>query len=140
MGRVIDPKSAGKQRTQLIRAAALATRLLQSKSAMDAEARDLAAFISFTLAAIFSSVEPSVHAWEKRGYWVKADQFRLEWQWTGNLGIEMAEALQSDDWIAVKNNVERVQKKLGNVKISARHRMGTPWVGTWDILQKKQSD
>ena len=138
MGRVIDPNSAGKQRTQLIRVAALATRLLLSKPTMEAEARDLAAFISFTLAAIFSTVEPTVLAWEKRGYWVKADQFRLEWQWTDNLGIEMAKALQSDDWKAVKNNAERVQKKLGNVKISVRHRMGTPWIGAWNMLQKKQ--
>jgi hypothetical protein len=137
---VINPNRAGTQRTQFIRVAALATRLLLSKSELDDEARDLAAFISFTLAAIFSTVEPTVQAWEKRDYWVKADQFRLEWQWTDNLGREIAEALRMDDWKAVRNTAERVQKKLGNVKISVRHRMGTPWVGAWDTLQKKQPD
>ena len=46
--------------------------------------RDLAAFIAISLEKIFETVETSVVAWEKKGYWVKADRFRLEWEWSKN--------------------------------------------------------
>ena len=41
------------------------------------------------LEAIDESIEQSVAAWEKRGYWLKADRFRQEWRWAGDLGRRM---------------------------------------------------
>ena len=29
------------------------------------------------------STERTAEAWERRGYWLKADQFRREWGWAG---------------------------------------------------------
>ena len=135
MGRVVSPNSAGKQRTQLVRITAIAISELLVKSTLDLEARDLAAFISFTLEAINSSIEPTIQAWEKRGYWVKADRFRYEWGWTDLLGKEMSRALFSDDWVEINSIAGKVQKRLAGEKISAIHRQGTPWVGAWDKLQ-----
>ncbi len=37
------------------------------------------------LEEINSNIDKSVEAWEKRGYWVKADKFRLDWEWSGKL-------------------------------------------------------
>ena len=129
MGRVINPDSAGKQRTQLVKATALAGRELIHKTQLDDEFLDLAAFMIIALNTIFDSIDPSVQAWEKRGYWVKADQFRMEWTWTQKLSKEMYDNWQAKDWPSVVQAAVKVLQKLDDVKISPHHRMGKPWEG-----------
>ena len=129
LGRVINPESAGKQRTQIVKATALAGRELIHKSQFDDEFLDLAAFMIIALEAISDSIDPSVQAWEKRGYWVKADQFRMEWSWAQKLSREMYNYWLAKDWSSVVQTAVKVLQKLGDIKISAHHRMGTPWDG-----------
>ena len=129
LGRVINPDSAGKQRTQFVKATALAGRELIHKTQLDDEFLDLAAFLIMALEAIFDSIDPSVQAWEKRGYWVKADQFRMEWSWTQKLSKEMYTYWLAKDWPSVVQVAVKVLQKLGDVKISEHHRMGKPWDG-----------
>jgi hypothetical protein len=129
LGRVINPESAGKQRTQMVKATALAGRELIHKTQLDDEFLDLAAFMIMALNAIFESIDPSVEAWEKRGYGVKADQFRMEWSWTQKLSKEMYSHWQAEDWPSVVQTAVKVLQKLGDIKISPQHRMGKPWLG-----------
>ena len=137
MGRVINPDSAGKQRTQMVKATVLAGRELIRKSQPDNEFLDLAAFMIMALEAIFDTIDPSVQAWEKRGYWVKADQFRMEWSWTQSLSKDMYRFLLVKDWASLVQTSVKVLQKLGNVKISEHHRMGTPWDGARLRLDNK---
>lgn len=139
VARVINTDSAGKQRTQLVRATALALRELvrsSRKPEPDEEVRDLAAFISLSLQAISATIDPSVEAWEKRGYWVKADHFRMEWAWTTKLSRTIREGLLAEDWQTVMLTGAQISERLGNLKISEHHRMGKPWVGAWARLQE----
>jgi hypothetical protein len=129
LGRVINPESAGKQRTQMVKATALAGRELIHKTALDDEFKDLTAFMILAMQAIYDTIDPSVLAWEKRGYWVKADQFRMEWSWTQKLSQEMHKFWLAGDWPSVVQTAVKVLQKLGDVKISAHHRMGKPWEG-----------
>ena len=135
MSRVINPNSAGKERTRMTRAIALAVREMAKKKAVDSEARDLAAFISLALDAVAETIEPSVAAWEKRNYWVKADKFRMEWRWADKLAKEMRKAVLNDDWATVTQVAMQVAMKLQKIKISDKHRMGRPWQGSWGKLQ-----
>lgn len=139
MGRVINPESAGKERTQLTRAIVLAVRELIQKSDVDQGTRDLAAFIALALAAVSATIDVSVAAWEKRDYWLKADRFRMEWAWSERLGGEMRKALLSEDWPGVAMTTAQVMQKLKDVQIPKRHNLGTPWVGAWERLQTQQS-
>lgn len=139
MSRVINTEGSGKQRNQLLRATALALRELADPTHSIALRRDLAAFIALTLEAIAGTIDPSVQAWEKRGYWVKADQFRLEWAWAEKEGLAMRRALLADDWSAVALVAARVAARLGRLTVSPRHRMGTPWIGAWARLQSISS-
>ncbi len=135
MSRVINPNSAGKERTRMTRAIALAVREMAKKKAVDSEARDLAAFISLALDAVAETIEPSVAAWEKRNYWVKADKFRMEWRWAKKYAEEMRKAVLNDDWATVTQVAMQVAMKLQKIKISDKHRMGRPWQGSWGKLQ-----
>ena len=139
MSRIINPNSAGKERTRLTRAVALAVRELAktdpTKNAGQLnEARDLAAFIALALEIVSETIEVSVVAWEKRNYWVKADKFRMDWRWAGKLSTEMKEAALNEDWASVAPVAMQVAMKLQKIKISDKHRMGRPWQGSWGKL------
>lgn len=136
MSRVYNPDSAGKERNKLVRSVVLALRELMKQQQADGTTRDLAAFISMALTEINSTIETSVEAWEKRGYWVKADKFRLEWEWTGKLGKIIGEALVHDDWGTIALKSAEIAQKLGKVTIPEHHRLGTPWVGAWKQFNK----
>ena len=135
MSRVINPNAAGKQRTRLTKAIVAAIRELMQQSEVNARSRDLAAFIALSLEEIARGVDVSASAWEKRGYWVKADRFRMEWEWAGQTAASLREALLRDDWAQVAALTARVAEKLSHVKVSPRHRMGQPWLGAWEELR-----
>jgi hypothetical protein len=137
LGRVINPDGVGKERTRLTRAIVLAIRELMKQTEPTNQTRDLAAFISLALAAVDETIDVSVTAWEKRGYWLKADRFRLEWDWAKILGEKMRQALLAEDWAQVAASAVRVAEKLQSVKVPHRHRLGTPWVGAWDKLKQQ---
>ena len=93
MSRIINPDGAGKERTRLTKEVVLAIRELMRQTQPDEHSRDLAAFIILALEQINSTVETSVVAWEKRGYWVKADRYRMDWIWADQLGSALRRSL-----------------------------------------------
>jgi hypothetical protein len=135
MSRVYNPDSAGKERNTLTRGVVLALRELMKQQGTDDLTKDLAAFVVLSLDEISQTIEASVGAWEKRGYWVKADKFRLEWEWAGQYAKTMRDALLKDDWATVAMTSAKVAQKLGKVTVPERHRLGTPWVGAWKKLK-----
>lgn len=136
MGRVIKIEGPGKDRKRLTRAVVLALRELMQQSQPDDETRNLAAFIGLALQAVYETIDETVTPWEKRGYWLKADRFRLEWEWTGRIGEAMGTAVLAENWAEVAGLAGQVAGKLDDVKLPKRHRMGTPWEGAWEELQK----
>lgn len=138
MSRVINPDSVGKQRNKLIRMTALAVRELLRQPEPNAESRDMAIFIVLSLDTVADTIDPSVEAWEKRGYWVKADRFRMEWTWAKKRADEIREALFVEDWGAVAMCAVQIaqQPQIAGVMISPKHRMGKPWVGAWQRFKE----
>jgi aldehyde:ferredoxin oxidoreductase len=135
LGRLINPETAGKKRNQLTRAIVLALRELMGQPEPNATTRDIAAFIALALEAIAETIDSSVIAWEKRGYWVKADRFRMEWAWADPLSKSMRQAVTGEDWSGVARISAQVAQKLKGVNLPQRHRLGTPWEGAWLRLQ-----
>ena len=135
MSRVINPDGAGKERTRLCKSVVLALRELVRQTDADQNSKDLVAYISLALIDIFGTVESSVGAWEKKGYWVKADRFRMEWAWSETLSLAMKQAVLSGDWAGVAHSAAQVAEKLGGTKVPVRHKLGTPWTGAWDRLK-----
>ena len=136
MSRIINSDSAGKERTRLTKAIVLAVRELAQQTGPGAESRDLAAFISIALSMVAETIDVSVAAWEKRGYWVKADRFRMDWMWSVHYAEKMRRALQTDDWGTVAEVAALSAQKLNRITIPAGNRLGKPWVGAWEELKK----
>jgi hypothetical protein len=138
LGRVINPESAGKERTQLMRAVVLALRELIRQQRPDLATKDLAAFLALALENIYVTVDQSVAAWEKRDYWLKADRYRMEWDWSRQLGSEMRNAVIGEDWLAIAKTAAALTNRVSTVKVPQRHNMGTPWIGAYQkLIQSK---
>lgn len=137
LSRIVKPENAGKDRTNLTKGVVLAIRELSRQTQTDDSSRDLAAFIALALIAIGETIDESVAAWEKRGYWVKAERFRMEWDWAGRFGREMRQAVLKDDWGQVAALVVQIAGKLNKVEVSPNHRMGKPWLNAFATLQRQ---
>jgi hypothetical protein len=134
LSRVINPESAGKDRTRLTKAIVLAVRELAKQKEVTEEAKDLAAFISLALKTISEGIDVSVAAWEKRDYWIKADRFRMDWAWTGQYADKIKVAIFTDDWGTIAMTIPQIAQKLGKIAVSENHRLGKPWVGAFKQL------
>jgi len=134
LSRVIKLESAGKDRLQLTRSVVRAIQELMKQTEISDKTRDLTAFIAIALQAIAGTIDTSVEAWEKRGYWLKADRFRLEWEWAGRLGAKMMEATKKEDWGTVAITAANITEKLKSVEIPKRPPRTEPWEGAWAKL------
>jgi len=138
LSRVINPESAGKDRTRLTKAIVLAIRELAKQNDVTDEAKDLAAFIALALKTISEGIDVSVAAWEKRDYWVKADKFRMEWMWSGQYADKMKVAIFTNDWATIAMTMPQIANKFNKIVVSDNHRLGKPWVGAYKQLTTRQ--
>ncbi len=136
MGRVINLENSGKERNKLTKSIVKAIRELMNQQKTDLLTHDLAAYIAISLENINQTVDVSVTAWEKRGYWLKADKFRLDWEWTEQYGKQMREAVLSEDWATIANLSAKIALKLSKIQIAPKNRIGEPWVGSWDKIRE----
>ena len=136
MSRLIKTDTAGKDRTRLSKSIVLAVRELAKQKDVTNEAKDLAAFLVLALQTISDGIDESVAAWEKRGYWVKADRFRMEWMWTGQIAEKMKVALFTNDWGTIATLMPQIAMKLNKIQIAENHRLGKPWVDAYEKMIK----
>jgi hypothetical protein len=137
MSRVINPDSTGKQRTQLSKAIVLAVRELARQKDITDQTRDLAAFIALALQIISDGIDVSVTAWEKRDYWIKADKFRMEWAWAGQIAEKMRASVLSEDWATIAMLSAQIAQRLAKIQVSENHRLGKPWIGAYKEINPK---
>ena len=135
MSKIYSPDSAGKERTRLSKTIVLALRELMKQSEPDDLTKDITAYVILALEKIAQDIDISVEAWEKRGYWVKADRFRLDWEWAGSSAARLRLALASEDWGTIALTAAQIAQKLSKIVVPQRHRLGTPWVGAAKLLR-----
>ncbi|MCJ7626033.1 MAG: hypothetical protein MUO76_21280 [Anaerolineaceae bacterium] len=139
MSRIINPETGRKERDRLCKFIVKALRELKHKQEIDRESLDLIAFLIFALEQIYKTIDQSVGAWEKRGYWLKADRYRRDWEWTIGTSKNLENALNSEDWMGVAQISVLIAQKLNHIKLAPGNRLGTPWVGVWEKYKSKAS-
>ncbi len=99
----------------------------------------MVAFLILSLHQIAALVDATASAWEKRDYWLKADQFRREWDWVLPAAQALEIALAAEDWEAIRNTVaQRLVPHLAQVTLPKRPRWGKqPWRGAWQAWQAR---
>ena len=132
---IIKSSTPGKERVHLSKAIIIAIRAFMRQKDPNNETRDILAFIILALREITSGIDQSVIAWEKRDYWIKADKYRMEWRWTGEIAQSLDEAFNESDWSKITQLLMEIMTKFSDIKVSDRHRMGEPWHGAFQEYQ-----
>ncbi len=134
MSRIINPEGVGKERTNISRSVLFVIQELMRQTEINKRTRDLAAYIVLALQEIDATIETSVSAWEKRGYWLKADRFRMDWEWTNFLGQKLKTAILADRWDEAAGITAKIAAKLSGVKVLKRGYKTEFWQGSWEKL------
>ncbi len=131
MSRVVRTESATRTRERMMQTVALALRGLVNAELSQEQLRDRLAFTSLALDEIASSANDTCLAWEKRGYWVKADRFRAEWGWMEQPRRDLRAALTAGDLAGATGHTAELLVKLAGVHIPTRLQTTQPWEGAW---------
>ncbi len=133
MSRVINPENAGRNRTRLLQWIALACAQVMKQRSLDTRSDELA-FIAAALEEIAAGVEVTTTAWEKRDYWLKADQFRRQWEWTGRSAQRLRAAIERGDASDAIPALTDLAPRLAGVTLPKRLPKELPWKGAHEKL------
>ena len=122
------------QRHSLRRAIAEVLRRMSAKQALDVEAKDMAAFIVFSLREIAASIDKSASAWEKRDYYLKADAFRREWAWVEPTANRLHAMLREERWADLPMEMAQLTPQFADVRVTQLTRPATLWQGCYKRL------
>jgi hypothetical protein len=134
MGRIVQTDSTGAERARLRRTIAEALRCLMGKHDLDDEARDLAALIVFSLREIGAGVERSATVWDKRHYYIKADQLRREWEWADRAAERMTVLIAGGDWARLPVVLATLAPRFADVHVARITRSEKLWTGAYRRL------
>ena len=112
MSRVINSDSPGQNRNRLLKLLSSTIAVMNQSNFAANELNDAIAFIVLSLMEIEKTIAQTTAPWEKREYWVKADQFRSEWKWVGEIKASL---------IPIKN-----RKRLGKNAAGNRYSRNKP--------------
>jgi len=137
MTRVINTASPGKIRSQSRRTIAELLRHLMTKRGLDEESKDMASAIVLALRAIAGTIETTTEAWEKRNYFVKADRFRLEWEWAGQAAERLESVIRQDAWEQMPSELAALLPRFADVKIVKMTRKPEAWRSSYALLMQE---
>lgn len=139
MARVINTNSPGKRRNAHMRTVAEILRRLGQKTAIDDSSKDMVAAIIFSLRAIEATVEESTVAWEKRGYWKKADDFQNKWWWCSLASNSLENLARSDNWEGMPEAMVKLFPHFSDIKINRLTRDPNDWRGMYSKLMREKT-
>lgn len=138
MSRVINTDSTGKQRNQLMRTVAELLRRLSMKQTIDEEVKDMVAMLVFCFREIDEGIDQSAAAWEKRDYWVKAEEFRQRWSWASDMADQLKAMIYSDDWQLMPQMMIKLLPRVADIKITKLTRNDSIWQGAYERLIREK--
>lgn len=138
MGRVINTDSTGKKRNQNMRLAAELLRRLSQKTTLDEEAKNMVAALVFSFREIDEGIEQSAQVWEKRDYWMKAEEFRQRWRWAGAAADELQAIIFNDHWHLLPPMILKLLPLFKDIKITKLTRKESEWAGSYDRLMREK--
>ena len=137
MARVINTNSPGKRRNAHMRTIAEILRRLSQQQEINQESKDMVAMLVFCLREIEITVEESMRAWEKRGYWKKSDEFQQKWWWASLLSRSIEDLLREESWEKLPETMMKLYAHVSDLKINRLTRDPSTWQGACRKLLNK---
>jgi hypothetical protein len=129
MSRVINIDNPSKRRNANQRTIAELLRRLSEKNSLDEDVKDMASMIVFCLSDISEGVEQTVTAWEKRDYWMKAERFLRQWQWTGEVAANLDDVIRNKAWDLLPELLAELFPRYSDIQIKKMTRKPEVWKG-----------
>jgi hypothetical protein len=135
LGRVINTNNPGKRRDAAMRTIAeILRRLGQTGGEINDDVRDMVAMIVLSLREVDETIVETIEAWEKRGYWQKADKFQTEWMWAEAAANRLKKILKEDNWAALPEAMLKMLPKVAHIEINKMMRDPQEWDGAYERL------
>lgn len=134
MSRVINIDSPSKRRNKNRRTIAELLRRLGQKSTVDDETKDMTATIVFSLKDISTGVEQTALAWEKRDYWMKAERFIRQWEWTVESAANIEDVIRNNAWDLLPELLADLFPRFADIQIKSMTRKADTWQGAYSKL------
>ncbi|MBZ0291990.1 MAG: hypothetical protein K8L99_05410 [Anaerolineae bacterium] len=138
MSRVINTDSTGKKRNQNMRTGAEILRRLSQKQAVDEDVKNMAAKLVYCMREIDEGIEQSAAVWEKRDYWMKAEEFRQRWRWAGETADELQALIFADDWPSLPQMLVKLLPRFNDIKVNKFTRKESEWAGAYNQLIREK--
>ena len=139
MGRVINTNNPGKRRNAYMRTVAEILRRLSQKKEIDSDTKDMVAMLVYCLRGIDGTVEESITAWEKRGYWKKADDFQQKWWWASLTATSLDKLVKTGNWDNMPEVMMKLFPHVTDIKINKMTRDPKDWEGAYQKLMEEKS-
>ena len=141
MGRIIATgDTAAKRRRAHIRSCAEVIRLLATREGFDDEAKDMAAFLVFSLRGIYATIDESARAWDDRNYWKKSEALRQKWRWSVLASDELEELVVTGKWQLIPPKLIELIPNFADVNIQSITRGPDWWVGARTALVNQRKE
>ncbi|MGH2535990.1 MAG: hypothetical protein ACRDHL_01185 [Candidatus Promineifilaceae bacterium] len=131
MSRIINSNNAAKVRNQNLGTVAGLLRAIAARPAMDEDARDMAAAAVYLLREVYATADQTAQAWEKRGYWMKADRFLREWEWAEEAAANFEDILRNQAWDVLPRLLAEIGAQLGGVQPKKQSQPNGQWRGAY---------
>ncbi len=134
MSRIVNLNSPAKVRSQNLRSIAEVLRHLADKTSFDAESKDMAASLVYFLHEINASTEQTAEAWEKRGYWMKAERFLRNWAWSIEMAANLEDVIRNDAWDLLPDLLGQLLTYTADIQVKNMTRSKDTWQGAYERL------
>lgn len=131
MARVINTNSPGKRRNAHMRTIAEILRHLSQQREVNQQTKDMVAMIVFCLRGVDATVEESIRAWEKRGYWKKADDFQQKWWWSSLMADAIEKLLRDGNWDQIPEIMIKLYPHFADIQVNRMTRDPADWDGAY---------
>ena len=138
MSRVINTNNPNKIRNHNRRTIAEMLQRLAKKPELDEEAKDMAATIVLCLREIHDTVETTIVAWEKRDYWMKAERFARDWEWTQKMAADLEDVIRADAWDLIPELLMTLYPHFSDIQIKTLTRKPIAWEHHYVFLMKQE--
>jgi len=131
VARVINTNSPGKRRNAHMRTIAEILRHLSQQREVNQQTKDMVAMIVFCLRGVDATVEESIRAWEKRGYWKKADDFQQKWWWSSLMADAIEKLLRDGNWDQIPEIMIKLYPHFADIQVNRMTRDPADWDGAY---------
>ncbi|MCS7070406.1 MAG: hypothetical protein NZM00_02800, partial [Anaerolinea sp.] len=114
-----------------MRTVAEVIRHLGQKQVIDDEAKDMISLLVYCFREIDEGIEASAQAWEKRDYYLKAEELRTRWGWAGRMADELQQLVFTENWDALPGYLLKIVPHVSDIKITKMTRSPEEWFGRY---------